>query len=84
MTTYTLTHDVHGTKVRYQLNKTANDTKFMTIENGPQGLQGPQGPCISLCFSFTRVIESRVAHTRATHIKPYLFTNYEQMTFFYT
>ena len=56
MTTYTLTHDVHGTKVRYQLNKTANDTKFMTIENGPRGLQGPQGPCISLCFSFTRVI----------------------------
>ena len=65
MTKGTLTHDVHGTKVRYQLNKTANDTKFMTIENGPQGLQGPQGPCISLCFSFTRVIESRVAHTRA-------------------
>ena len=40
MTTYTLTHDVHGTKVRYQLNKTANDTKFMTIENGPKGPQG--------------------------------------------
>ena len=36
MTKDTLTHDVHGTKVRYQLNKTANDTKFMTIENGPQ------------------------------------------------
>ena len=65
MTTYTLTHDVHGTKVRYQQNKTADDTKFMTIDNGPQGPQGPQGPCISLCFSFTRVIESRVAHTRA-------------------
>ena len=40
MTTDTLTHDVHGMKVRYQLNKTANDTKFMTIENGPQGPQG--------------------------------------------
>ena len=41
MTKETLTHDVHGTtKVRYQLNKTANDTKFMTIENGPQGPQG--------------------------------------------
>ena len=26
-------------KVWYQLNKTANDTKFMTIENGPQGPQ---------------------------------------------
>ena len=36
MTKDTLTHDVHGTKVRYQLNKTANDTKFMTIENAPQ------------------------------------------------
>ena len=62
MATDTLTHDVHGTRARYQLNKTANDTKFMTIENGPQG---PQGPFISLYFSFTRVIQSRVAHTRA-------------------
>ena len=43
MTTDKPTHDVHGTKVRYQLNNTANDTKFMTIENGPQGPQGPQG-----------------------------------------
>ena len=34
------THDVHGTKFRYQLSKNANDTKFMTIENG---LQRPQG-----------------------------------------
>ena len=34
MTTDTLTHDVHGT------NKTANDTKFMTIENGPHGPKG--------------------------------------------
>ena len=52
MTTDTLTHDVHGTKVRYPLNKTANDTKFMTIENGPQGPQGPQGPCLALCVFF--------------------------------
>ena len=43
MATDTLTHDVPGTRARYQLNKTANDTKFMTIENGPQGPQGPQG-----------------------------------------
>ena len=43
MTKDTLTHDVHCTKVRYQLNKSANDTKFMTIEKGPQGPQGPQG-----------------------------------------
>ena len=43
MATDTLTHDVHGTRARYQLNKTANDTKFMTIESGPQEPQGPQG-----------------------------------------
>ena len=50
MTTDTLTHDVNRAKVRYPLNKTANDTKFMTIENGPQGPQGTQGPCLALCF----------------------------------
>ena len=49
MTKDTLTHDVHGTKVRYLRT----------------GHRGTKGPCISLCFSFTRVIESRVWHTRA-------------------
>ena len=29
MTKDTLTHDVHGTKVRHQLNKTANDTRVI-------------------------------------------------------
>ena len=43
MTKDTLTHDVHGKKVRYQLNKNADNTKFMTIESGPQAPQAPQG-----------------------------------------
>ena len=69
MTTYTLTHDVHGTKVRYQLSKTANDTKFMTIENGPQGPQGPQGATrafdITVFFLYAGDSIARGARTRA-------------------
>ena len=70
MTTDTLTHDVHGTKVRYPLNKTANDTKFMTIENGPQGKQGATGAIGALFstvfFFFAWVIEKRVVFACAS------------------
>ena len=66
MTTDTLTHDVHGTKVRYQLNKTANDTKFMTIENGPQGPQGAtRALYITVFFLYAGDWIARGAHTRA-------------------
>ena len=64
MTTDTLTHDVHGTKVRYQLNKTPMTRSLWLLRTGHGGHKGPQGPFISLCFSFTRVIELRVAHAR--------------------
>ena len=77
MTTYTLTHNVHGTKVRYQLSKTANDTKFMTIENGPQGPQWPQGP-----QGATGLVSHCVFPLRVYYIKLYLSTNYEQIIFF--
>ena len=74
MTTDTLTHDV--TVRRFGIIKTANDTKLMTIENGPQGPQGPQGATKALyipCFSFTPVIESRVAARAARQtVKPCL------------
>jgi len=35
------------------------------LRTGHRGHRGPQGPCISLFFSFARVIESRVANKRA-------------------
>ena len=45
MTTDTLTHD-DGAKVRYQLNKTVCNTKFMNIENGPRGPRGAAGAVV--------------------------------------
>ena len=35
------------------------------LRTGHRGHREPQGPSISLCFSFTRVIEPRVARARA-------------------
>ena len=34
------------------------------LTTGHRGHRGPQGPCVSLWFSFTRVIEPRVARAR--------------------
>ena len=63
MTTYTLTHDVHGTKVRYQLSKTANDTKFMTIEERVTG--ATRAFYITVFFLYAGDSIARGAHTRA-------------------
>ena len=77
-------HHVNSMKAKLKLNKTDYNTKFI-VPNGPLGHKEPLFyPCFSLEARVgSQVKVARVARQRTSHvyIKPYLFTNYVQMTF---